>query len=366
CVLAFLEQVDFTADHPLLKEGNIFKMLIQHEEQHSETILVILQMLAASRQDVVPSLGIGRPLSQGGIASSRGWIEFARPERNAVESKDAQDRLRHVSGGAEGRILQPQPTGPSTSLTLRSGRTDLELGTERGKETSASGEQGTSFSSLDSMVYVPAGPFLMGSDCVADTLDNERPRHEIFIEEFLIDRSPVTNQEFLQFVAAGGYHTRSCWSPEGWRWREQNDIEHPFYWRARPGGEWIEADFRHLRSLEPAHPVRCVSWYEADAYARFIGKRLPTEAEWEKAASSGYLEQSGQVWEWTTTWFHPYPGFTAYPYEGYSVPYFDHRHKVLKGGSWETRRHALRSTFRNWYHPWVREIFAGFRCVKGL
>jgi ergothioneine biosynthesis protein EgtB len=214
------------------------------------------------------------------------------------------------------------------------------------------------------MVLVPAGPFLMGSNDVAETLDNERPQHVIHTEAFLMDRYPVTNQDFLQFVTSGGYHARSWWSPEGWQWRKHNAIEHPLYWREQPGRGWVEVGLSHTRLLEPEHPVMCVNWYEADAYARFVGKRLPTEAEWEKAASCGSVERSGQVWEWTATWFHPYPGFRAYPYAGYSLPYFDQRHRVLKGGSWATRRHVRRSTFRNWYYPWVREIFAGFRCAQ--
>jgi ergothioneine biosynthesis protein EgtB len=214
------------------------------------------------------------------------------------------------------------------------------------------------------MVSVPSGPFLMGSNNAADTLDNERPQHAVYVRDFLIDQMLISNREFLHFVEAGGYHNRSWWSLEGWQWREKNDIQHPLYWRRRERGEWWEVSLRHVGPLDPAPPIMCVNWYEADAYAQFAGKRLPTEAEWEKAAVNGCLEQNSSVWEWTSTWFHPYPGFGAHPYEGYSVPYFDQQHRVLRGGSWATRRHVLRPTFRNWYHPWVREIFAGFRCVQ--
>jgi len=286
-VLAFFDRADFDADQPLLQGAGIFKMLLQHEEQHNETILLILHLLAADRHDKASPVPETR----------EGWGEG---------------------------LSQPR----------------------------------------DDMVLIPAGSFLMGSNQVADTLDNERPQHRVRVDAVLIDRYPVTNQDFLPFVHSGGYHDQRWWSPEGWQWREHNAIAHPRYWRWRPGGTWVEISLGHVSPLAPEHPVRCVSWYEADAYARFVGKRLPTEAEWEKAASCGYVERSGQVWEWTATWFHPYPGFRAYPYAGYSLPYFDQRHRVLKGGSWATRRHVRRATFRNWYYPWVREIFAGFRCAQ--
>lgn len=258
------------------------------------------------------------------------------------------------------------------------------------------------------LIVVPAGPFIMGSNDIARTLDNERPQHSVFVPAFLIDRYPVTNAKFLEFITKGGYHERACWSVAGWQWRERHTVEHPLYWRQQQPGEWVEIGLDKNGPLQPQQPVQCVSWYEADAYARWTGKRLPTEEEWEKAASwdperqeklrspwrdwnsdsstancdacsdgtirvdqgltgrspYGCTDMLGNVWEWTATWFQPYAGFRAFPYEGYSVPYFDRQHRVLRGGSWATRRHVLRTTFRNWYQPWVREIFAGFRCAK--
>ena len=230
------------------------------------------------------------------------------------------------------------------------------------------------------MVRIPAGAYSMGSDDGACTLDNERPARQVWLEEFQIDRTPVTNADFLEFMDDGGYRNSAWWSQQGWRWCEENHITHPLYWRPGSSRErWLEIDPFGVSSLDPAQPVRCVSWYEADAYARRAGKRLPTEAEWEKAAwweaeqhaaaaesdlpGSG-LGLLGGVWEWTATWFHPYPGFQAFPYDGYSVPYFDQHHRVLRGGSWATRRHVLRSTFRNWYHPGMQAVFAGFRCAQ--
>lgn len=324
-LLAVLDRTDFPQSHPLLQQGRIFRMLLQHEAQHQETMTLVLQLLAA---------GQDRPSQDG----EPGW----------------------AGGGV-----------------------------------------------FDEMVCVPAGPFLMGSNRLDETLDNERPQHKVDVGEFWMDRYPVTNAQFLGFVQDRGYHRRSWWSPEGWVWREKNAIEQPRYWHRQPGGDWALTGLSHTRPLPPDAPVMGVSWYEAEAYARALGKRLPTEAEWEKAASwdparghkraypwgverpdprrcnsdarqdgaspvqrhpagasaYGCMDMQGNMWEWTASWFQPYPGFCAYPYDGYSVPYFDHQHRVLRGGSWATRSHVLRPTFRNWYHPWVREIFAGFRCA---
>jgi len=295
-VFAFLAQASFAPDHALLNGANIFHMLIQHEEQHNETILLILQMLTAEQHDRAPVL----------------------------------------------------PSSTRTSLR------PFPLAREAGKLLRKEHE----------MVLVPAGAFFMGSNNTAETLDNERPQYEVKVTDFLIDRRPVTNRDFLHFIEAGGYHTPVWWTPEGWQWRERHEVEHPLYWRQPSKGEWLEVGLTQSERLQLESPVMCVSWYEADAYARFAGQRLPTEAEWEKAAVDGVLEESSRVWEWAATWFHPYPGFAAHPYAGYSVPYFDQQHRVLRGGSWATRPHIRRATFRNWYHPSVREIFAGLRCAK--
>ncbi|MEO1350310.1 MAG: SUMF1/EgtB/PvdO family nonheme iron enzyme [Cyanobacteria bacterium J06635_15] len=244
------------------------------------------------------------------------------------------------------------------------------------------------------MVHVPAGEFWLGDDSL-EAIDNERPGHVIDLDDFWIDRLPVTCRQYRHFIEAGGYHNAQWWSPQGWRWQQAADVQQPLYWSE-------DGAFEH-------HPVSGVSWYEADAYARFVGKRLPTETEWEKAAAwhpdqgkqrypwghewptiqhcnhnhhigyttpVGAFDQNispvgcydllGNVWEWTDSWFDGYSGFDAFPYRGYSQVYFDRAHRVLRGGSWASRPWALRNSFRNWYHPHVRELFMGFRCAQSV
>ena len=153
--------------------------------------------------------------------------------------------------------------------------------------------------------------------------DNERPRHAVELGAFRIARRPVTNATWLHFTEGGGYQRREWWSDEGWAWKEDYDI-----------GSCPDAEAGH-----PDAPVCHVSWFEADAFARSRGARLPTEAEWEKAATwtQGDLQGIGQVWEWTTSWFDGYPGFVAHPYREYSEVFFGAQYRVLRGGSWATR-----------------------------
>ncbi|MBD2098715.1 ergothioneine biosynthesis protein EgtB [Trichocoleus sp. FACHB-591] len=260
-------------------------------------------------------------------------------------------------------------------------------------------QQHSDLSEFEEMVCIPAGAFQQGNDSL-DAIDNERPVHWVDLDTYWIDRYPVTNGQYRKFIAAGGYQNPHWWSESGWQWRQANSITQPLYWPNDPA--WAD------------HPVCGVSCYEAEAYARFVQKRLPTEAEWEKAASwhpqkqqrqtypwgeafpsaesgighsnhdhlegqttpvdaypkgqsfYGCYDMLGNVWEWTASWFDGYDGFEFYPYRGYSQVYFDGQHRVLRGGSWVTRPWGLRCAFRNWYEPGTRQILAGFRCVRDV
>lgn len=241
-------------------------------------------------------------------------------------------------------------------------------------------------------VRVPAGSFLMGS---ADpcSYDNERPRRVVHLPAFWIDTTPVTNGDYEAFIVDGGYQSERWWLPAGWAWRQETAAVAPQFWE-RDGHGWQRWRFGQVDRLRAAEPVQHVCWYEADAYARWAGRRLPTEAEWEKAAtgvsadpahanvgqrhlgpaevgaypegvsSYGAHQMLGDVWEWTATDFRLYPGFVAFPYPEYSEVFNDEGYKVLRGGSWATHPRALSVTFRNWDWPMRRQIFAGFRCAR--
>ncbi len=255
---------------------------------------------------------------------------------------------------------------------------------------------------------VPPGPFTMGTNDRTLAYDNERPAHDVVLPRYAIDLCPTTNEQFLRFMEDGGYRRRELWTPEGWRWRLESGVVHPAQWRRGPDGAWSERAFGRLAPLALDQPVIHVSWYEADAYARWAGKRLPSEEEWEKAAAwdlelgtarrypwgdasptaelanldqrtfspaavgayprgvsyFGCHQLLGDVWEWTASDFVPYPGFTAFPYPEYSEVHFGRGYKVLRGGSWATQPLAARNTFRNWDLPQRRQIFAGFRCAR--
>lgn len=258
-------------------------------------------------------------------------------------------------------------------------------------------------------VEIPGGHFRLGAEPgTGFVFDNEKWAHEVRVEPFAIARAAVTQGQYAELVAEGGYTRPELWSPEGWLWRTEARALHPTYWRPAGGG-WERRDFDRWVSLEPHRPMVHVGWYEAEAFCRWAGRRLPTELEWEVAAAGrpdshgglasakrfypwdetprtsplarlgwaglgtcdvaahadsdsafGCRQMLGNVWEWTASDFRPFPGFTPDPYAEYSAPWFN-GHKVLRGGAWTTQSRLLRNTWRNFYPPHRRDVWAGFR-----
>ncbi|MFE3755205.1 ergothioneine biosynthesis protein EgtB [Nocardia tengchongensis] len=258
-------------------------------------------------------------------------------------------------------------------------------------------------------IAIPAGEFTMGTSTDPWALDNERPAHRVHLPAFAIDAAPVTNAQYERFIADGGYQRTELWSARGWAHRTEAGLNAPQFWECH-GNSWWRRAFGVLTPVDPQQPVLHVCWFEAQAYATWAGKRLPTEPEWEKAARfdpvtggsrrypwgesepsaatanlgqrhlepagvgaypagatpTGIHQLIGDVWEWTASDFTPYPGFHAFPYREYSQVFFGGDYKVLRGGSFGTDEVACRATFRNWDHPIRRQIFAGFRLARDL
>lgn len=197
-------------------------------------------------------------------------------------------------------------------------------------------------SSGPEMLLIEGGSYAIGAPPTGFAYDNERPRHEVELATFEIDRTPVTNRAYIEFMEAAGAGA-------------------PQYWE-RDGSSWIDTARGRRAPVEPDHPVVHVSWHEAEAFASWAGKRLPTEFEWEAAAPR--LEAVGQAWEWTSSDFRGYEGFAAFPYREYSEAFFGDEYKVLRGASWATHPSVARPSFRNWDLPQRRQIFAGLRCAR--
>ena len=327
-VLERLEAADFDSSNPLLRDGYVYRMVLQHEYQHNETMLQTLQLKQ------------GRP--------------YSPVARSAA------------------------PTSGSASLRRK-------------------------------MVRLAGGIVEIGTDDRSAAYDNERPSHTVTLPSFWIDVYPVSNGEFADFMAEGGYSRREFWSDAGWKWLQESGAQSPKYW-TRDGNGWTTRSMDRVGPVDPSHPVSHVCYYEAEAYARSRGKRLPTETEWETAASwdpqtqrrrmypwgdlpvssrlanvdqltfgtaplgsypanvspVGCYGMIGDVWEWTSSDFAPYPGFESFPYTEYSQAFFGTEYKVLRGGSWATRPGAIRNSFRNWDYPVRRQIFSGFRCARDV
>lgn len=272
-------------------------------------------------------------------------------------------------------------------------------------------------------VAVPGGEFVLGATEDAPfAFDNEKQAHTVELDPFRISRTPVTNQQFVEFVEDGGYDDERYWSEAGWKWHREAEANKPVYWRNQGGG-WQRRLFDAWVDLREDLPVVHVNYWEARAYCRWADRRLPTEAEWEAAASGlpdgegglrdkklrytwgdepaspelahldgrnlvgfdpdgprrelvpvdavaggdspfGCRQMLGNVWEWTSSTFEPYPGFEPDMYEDYSQPWFGDR-KVLRGGAWTTRARMVHNMWRNYFEPDRRDVYAGFRtCAK--
>ncbi len=323
-VLDRLDSVEFDEANPLLREGYVYNMVLQHEYQHNETILQTLQLKKGDPYRA--------PRRASFAASALAWPE---------------------------------------------------------------------------MVSFGGGRVSIGTRDHSAAYDNERPEHFIELPPFLVDRFPVSNAQYLEFIRNNGYEREEFWSDGGQRWLAESGAVTPKYW-SRAGDGWITRTMDVERPLDLTRPVCHVCYYEAEAFAAWAGKRLPNEFEWEVAASwnpsteraqsfpwgdapadahlanidqlafdtapigtfdrnvspLGCYGMIGDVWEWTSSDFGPYPGFQSFPYKEYSEEFFGSDYKVLRGGSWATRPGAIRSTFRNWDYPIRRQIFSGFRCAQ--
>jgi iron(II)-dependent oxidoreductase len=333
-------------------------------------------------------------------AEARAYVAGVRDKALEVLDHARLDGRPLVADGfAFGMIVQHEQQHDETMLAthqLRAGGPVLAAPPPPPARTGVAGE-----------VLIPGGPFTMGTDTEPWALDNERPAHTVDVPAFAIDAAPVSNGRYEQFIAAGGYDDPRWWSAAGWAHRQATGLTAPMHWH-RDGDGWAYTRFGRTEPVVADEPVVHVCFYEAEAYAAWAGRRLPTEAEWEKAArydpatgrsrrypwgdatpeprhanlGQRYLAPApvgaypegasplgvhqliGDVWEWTSSDFRGYPGFTAFPYREYSEVFFGSDYKVLRGGSFGTDRSACRGTFRNWDYPIRRQIFSGFRCAR--
>jgi len=339
-----------------------------------------------------------------GPSQARAYVAEVRGRvLDVLESIELDDDPLVDRGFVYGMVVQHEHQHDETMTATLQLRTGVEYPVADGR-TSVAVDVGR----LPSEVRVEGGPFVMGTDLEPWAYDNERPAHTVDVDPFWIDTTPVTNRAFAEFIADGGYSNAKWWTAAGWAWVQEEGLERPGFWLPDGAGGWARTRLGRVEAVPGDEPVQHVCWYEADAYARWAGKRLPTEPEWEKAASWtpdgvkrrypwgdedpsaaranlstngrfspspagsfpsgqspwGCRQMIGDVWEWTSSDFTAYPGFQSFPYREYSEVFFGSDYKVLRGGSWATHPTAIRTTFRNWDFPIRRQIFSGLRCAR--
>ncbi len=345
-----------------------------------------------------PSLPLLNPVE------ARGYVREVRTKVLDVLASTPLEGGRLLDGAfAFGMIAQHEQQHDETMLATHQLRVGPAVLDAPAPPSAPAGQR------LPTEVIVPAGPFTMGTSTEPWSLDNERPAHQVDVPAYAIDTVPVTNGAYERFIAAGGYDDPRWWSEPGWAHRQEAGLTAPRFW-TRDGDHWLRTRFGVVERVPADEPVVHVCFYEAEAYAAWAGRRLPTEAEWEKAARFdpatgrsrrypwgddeptperanlgqrhlrpaqvgaypagasplGVHQLVGDVWEWTSGDFYPYPGFVAFPYREYSEVFFGPEYKVLRGGSFGTDEVASRGTFRNWDYPIRRQIFAGFRCARDV
>jgi gamma-glutamyl hercynylcysteine S-oxide synthase len=336
-----------------------------------------------------------------GPTEARGYLSEVRHKvLDVLERTPLEGRRLVADGFAFGMIVQHEQQHDETMLATH----QLRAGPAALYAPAPTPPQATG---LPAEVLVPAGEFTMGTSTEPWALDNERPAHRAYTDAYWLDTTPVTNGAYERFVADGGYDDPRWWSERGWAYRRVADLVAPQFWYL-DGGSWWRTRFGCTELVPPDEPVMHVSFFEAQAYAAWAGKRLPTETEWEKAARFdlatgrsrrypwgdedptpahanlgqrhlqpafagsypagasplGVHQLIGDVWEWTSSGFSAYPGFAPFPYREYSEVFLGGDYRMLRGGSFGTDAAACRGTFRNWDHPVRRQIFAGLRCAR--
>jgi iron(II)-dependent oxidoreductase len=348
--------------HAVMEEvrERTFKLVSHLDEAQLETVLAPIMSplswdlghLAAYEDLWLNQRLAGRELLRDDLAALYDAFETPRQVRGDLQFLRGEELREYMAAVRERALETPVADGELHELVIRHElqhtETMLQAMTLAGiAPPSFAGPRTVTSSGLE-VVEIAEGPFELGAGPAGFAYDNERPRHRASTGRFTIGRTPVTNATWLHFAEGGGYERREWWSDEGWAWKQEYDI----------------TNHAGARAGSPDAPVVHVSWFEADAFARAHDARLPTETEWEKAATSDQLEGVGEVWEWTESHFTGYPGFVARPYREYSEVFFGDRYRVLRGGSCATHPRVASLQFRNWDLPQRRQLFAGVRIAR--